>query len=90
MSIFDTATQYQMYHALVLCIIGFYMLHNDSKYLKCASISFIIGILGFSFSLYLYLALNITLIAIITPIGGSFLILGWICLFFFAISFKKV
>ena len=87
MTIFETATRYQMYHALILCCIGFFLLHNENKLLYYSSYSFIVGIILFSFSLYCYLALNITLIAIITPIGGLFLITGWIILFYFALSF---
>ena len=91
MSTFQTATQYQMYHALILCGIGFFTLHSsiNNKILKLSSYSFIIGIVLFSFSLYLYLASNIVLIAIITPFGGIFLIIGWFLLFYFALTYNK-
>ena len=89
MNIYQTATTYQMFHALILCCIGFYLLHNESKYLKYSSYFFIVGMILFSFSLYLYLITNIMLIAIFTPIGGSFLILGWIILLVYGITYKK-
>ena len=48
---FETGVKYQMYHALVLLIIGFnFKLETASE--KYMVYSFIIGILLFSFSIY--------------------------------------
>ena len=85
LEIFNTAIRYQMYHALILCAIGLFLVNNYIKLLIYASYFFIIGIILFSFSLYLYLLLNVTLIVIITPIGGVSLLIGWLVLLYFAI-----
>jgi len=48
---FETGVKYQMYHALVLLLIGFnFKLETESE--KYMVYSFIIGILLFSFSIY--------------------------------------
>jgi uncharacterized membrane protein YgdD (TMEM256/DUF423 family) len=43
---------------------------------------FCLGILTFSGSLYSLVLLNLPSLGIITPIGGSAFIIGWIMLFF--------
>ena len=89
LSVFDTAVRDQMYHSLILSVIGFYILNKHDKYLIYSSYSFIIGVVLFSGSLYLYLPTNIVLFAIVTPVGGLFLILGWLLLFYFALTKMK-
>ena len=82
---FETGVKYQMYHALVLLIIGFnFKLETTSE--KYMVYSFIIGILLFSFSIYglvISSAKNkkLTFLGPITPLGGLFLIIGWLLLF---------
>ena len=82
---FETGVKYQMYHALVLLIIGFnFKLETASE--KYMVYSFIIGILLFSFSIYglvISSAKNkkLTFFGPITPLGGLFLIIGWLLLF---------
>ena len=82
---FETGVKYQMYHALVLLIIGFnFKLETASE--KYMVYSFIIGILLFSFSIYglvISSAKNkkLTFLGPITPLGGLFLIIGWLLLF---------
>ncbi|NOR26959.1 MAG: DUF423 domain-containing protein [Lutibacter sp.] len=83
---FETGVKYQMYHALVLLIIGFnFKLETTSE--KYMVYSFIIGILLFSFSIYgLVISSSknkkLKFLGPITPIGGLFLIAGWGVLFF--------
>ena len=89
LEIYNTAVRYQMYHALILCVIGLFLVKYSNKLLLYASYFFIIGVILFSFSLYLYLLLNIELIAIITPIGGVSLLIGWLLLLYFAINIQK-
>ncbi|MBS3737442.1 MAG: DUF423 domain-containing protein [Psychroflexus sp.] len=82
---FETGVKYQMYHALLLIILGF----NLKTVRKTHSFVFymiVIGIIMFSGSIY-GLATNgltsfdFTTIAFITPIGGSLLILSWLLIF---------
>ena len=89
---FQTGVQYQMYHAFALLITGILFEKYSSKTFEWAGISFLIGIILFSGSLYLLTALKATDtvglkgIGIITPIGGMFFIIGWVL---FVISILK-
>jgi uncharacterized membrane protein YgdD (TMEM256/DUF423 family) len=78
---FETGVKYQMYHALVLLILGFQLTSKITidSYIVSA---FIIGILLFSFSIYglvISSANNkkIRFLGPITPLGGLFLLIGW-------------
>lgn len=81
---FETGVKYQMYHALLLIIIGFNMQHITSyENLLFYSLNF--GIVLFSFSIYglcISSALNkkLKILGPITPIGGLLLLLGWVLL----------
>jgi uncharacterized membrane protein YgdD (TMEM256/DUF423 family) len=79
---FETGVRYQMYHVIVLLIIGFSAI-IDQKTQKWVSLFFVVGILLFSGSIYLIVMKDIFLIntkifTIATPIGGLFLMLGWL------------
>lgn len=83
---FETGVKYQMYHAIVLLLLGF---HLDISATINAYIvySFIIGTILFSFSIYglvLSSANNkkLKFLAPITPLGGLFLVSGWVLLLF--------
>ncbi|WP_372767513.1 DUF423 domain-containing protein [Lutibacter sp.] len=83
---FETGVKYQMYHAIVLLIIGFnFNLETVSE--KYMVYSFMAGILLFSFSIYgltISSAKNkkLRFLGPITPLGGLFLIIGWSLLFY--------
>ncbi|AOW17558.1 hypothetical protein LPB03_08800 [Polaribacter vadi] len=83
---FETGVKYQMYHAIVLLLLGF---HLDISATINAYIvySFIIGTILFSFSIYglvLSSANNkkLKFLGPITPLGGLFLVAGWVLLLF--------
>ncbi len=84
---FQTGVQYQMYHALALLAVAIVFEKFPNKLVRWAGISFCIGILLFSGSLYLLTFLKATGkvglegIGIITPFGGVFFILGWVLFF---------
>ena len=86
-STFQTGVQYQMYHALALIAVAIIFERFPNKLMSWAGISFCIGILLFSGSLYLLTILKATGkvgmegIGIITPFGGLFFIVGWLLLF---------
>jgi uncharacterized membrane protein YgdD (TMEM256/DUF423 family) len=81
---FETGVRYQMYHAILLLIVG------SSSYLKPKSKNAIfylvlIGIILFSGSIYGLATNELTsfdfkTIALLTPIGGLLLIISWIVL----------
>ena len=83
---FQTAVQYQIYHALALLIIAIILDKMPHRFIRWAGNCFIIGVVLFSGSLYLLTLLNIQgsdlvkVIGPITPLGGVFFILGWIAL----------
>lgn len=85
---FETGVKYQMYHALVLLLIGFnFELETSSE--KYMVYSFIIGILLFSFSIYGLVISSVKnkklrFLGPITPLGGLLLVCGW-CLLFYSI-----
>jgi uncharacterized membrane protein YgdD (TMEM256/DUF423 family) len=71
---FEIGVRYQMYHVIVLII---------QKTQKWASRFFIFGIFLFSGSIYLitlkeFFSFNTKIFTILTPIGGLFLITGWL------------
>lgn len=78
---FETGVRYQMYHAFFLFILG--IVPGISEKTRRIVYRFILlGVVFFSFSIYL-LALNsltdadFKAIGFITPVGGTFLLLGW-------------
>lgn len=81
---FETGVKYQMYHALVLLIIGFHF-HETTTLISWIVGAFIIGTILFSFSIYglvlsSMIGKKIRILGPITPIGGLCLVLGWILL----------
>jgi len=85
MDIFQTAVSYQFLHTLAL--LGLICLPDqlvNPKIRHWAAISFALGILIFSGSLYLLVVTHIGALGMITPIGGSAFIVGWLLLFFIA------
>tara|TARA_B110000091_G_C13818026_1_gene478965 strand:+ start:3351 stop:3731 length:381 start_codon:yes stop_codon:yes gene_type:complete len=78
---FETGVKYQMYHGIVLLVLGFNL--NIDTLVDTFSISaFIVGTILFSFSIYglvISSANNkkMRFLGPITPLGGLFLVLGW-------------
>lgn len=71
---YKTGVLYHLIHTAVLLTISL-----NSKYnLKTPFYLILIGVILFSFSLYIYTLTQITAFAMITPIGGIILIIGWI------------
>ena len=80
---FETGVRYQMYHVIILLFVNTYD-GFSIKTKKTISLLFFIGILLFSGSLYAITAGNISAknIWFVTPLGGVFLLSGWLTLFF--------
>ena len=80
---FETGVKYQMYHALLLLLIPMFALSEKTK--KIVWVLLLTGVLFFSGSIY-GLATNeltsfdVTKIALITPLGGTLLIISWVLL----------
>jgi len=85
---FEIGVRYQFYHALALMIVALLKNKLNQKMLSIAGWLFVLGILFFSFSLYLLACSSIlglddfrSILGPMTPIGGVFFILGWLVLF---------
>lgn len=85
----DTATQYHLFHALLLLVIGFFQSQRDSRWIRTAAIAATVGILIFAGSLYLLCITNVAWLGAITPIGGLGFLLAWAALFFHHLSPNK-
>ena len=91
---FQTAVQYQMYHALALLIVATIYERLPDRLIKWSGNLFILGSILFSGSLYLLTALKINdssltrIAGPITPIGGIAFILGWLFLLIAVIKRK--
>jgi uncharacterized membrane protein YgdD (TMEM256/DUF423 family) len=86
---FELAVRYQFYHALALLGCGLLMHHNESRWLRYASFSWVAGVFLFSGSLFLLCFTGLSGIAIITPFGGVMMIAGWAMLFVGALNSEK-
>ncbi|AKG19925.1 DUF423 domain-containing protein [Calothrix sp. 336/3] len=82
LQIFDVGVRYQMYHTLALLAIAILISTQatPSVSLITSGWLFILGIILFSGSLYALSLTNITILGIITPVGGVVFILGWLIL----------
>ncbi len=76
-NIFETGARFQMYHSLLLILIGLVQHSWHSRLLILATIFISVGILIFSGSLYIIALSGISIIGAITPVGGVSLIIGW-------------
>jgi uncharacterized membrane protein YgdD (TMEM256/DUF423 family) len=74
--IWERAVFYQFIHTVAIFTIA---LSNQQKLFKSAY-AFLLGIVLFSFSLYLYSATGIKFFAMITPLGGLGFLTGWLLL----------
>ena len=81
LSVFKTGVDYQFYHSFALALVGLSLVAQNieqSMFLTWAFICFCIGIIFFSGSLYLLALTKMKVFGPITPLGGLFLILGWL------------
>ena len=84
LGVFQTGVSYHMYHSLAALAVGILShIFPKVRLLKFSAYSFLLGIVFFSGSLYLLALTELPLIGMITPIGGTFFIFGWIMLCIF-------
>ena len=95
LEIFETATRYQMYHALALALVavllmqsGLMQVETVQPWLNAAGYAFIAGFIVFSGSLYALSFSGVKVLGAVTPIGGVALMVGWGCMAIAALSFK--
>ena len=93
LSTLQTGITYHMYHSLAILSVSVLSLHfPQARLLKLSAYSFLLGIILFSGSLYILALTEVRGVGIITPVGGIFLIAGWIalCLFGARTNFQKL
>jgi len=83
-SAYETGVQYHFYHTFAIFIAAWLTTHFQSKIFQKAGWFFLAGMIGFSGSLYLLATRSILgieswakILGPITPIGGTFFIIGW-------------
>jgi uncharacterized membrane protein YgdD (TMEM256/DUF423 family) len=80
MQVFQTASRYHMYHALAIGLAAFLMRGAAIVPAQAAAGLFLIGIILFSGSLYIFALTQARGLALVTPFGGFSLLAGWIAL----------
>jgi uncharacterized membrane protein YgdD (TMEM256/DUF423 family) len=76
----ETAAQYQMFHALALLAVGLLTMHRCGLAINLAGTAMTLGTLLFSGCLYGWVLGGPKWLVMLVPIGGSLLIVGWVCL----------
>lgn len=88
MTIFETGIKYHFYHTLaLLALLSFSKENVLLKPVQSICMTWLIGIIIFSGSLYLLAITEIRWLGAITPIGGVAMIIGWLWL---AVSARKI
>ncbi len=88
-STFETGVKYQFYHSFGLILIGFLLQKNENKLLLTSGMLMFLGILLFSFSLYVLAITGIKYLGIITPFGGVLFVVSWILLLIYLVKYLK-
>ena len=74
---FELAVRYQFYHCLAILFVGIIMDKFSGSAIQWTPLLMLLGVILFSGSLYIYSLTNIKAFAMVTPIGGLFLLAGW-------------
>ena len=80
LAVFQTGVHYQMLHALALLGLAALWQRLGGRLLTAAGVCFCVGILLFSGSLYALTLSGISVLGMITPVGGLMFLVGWLCL----------
>lgn len=88
--IWDTAVQYQMFHAAALLVVGILgYIFGSTKALRVATWTMNLGVVFFTGSLFVLALTEIKVLGAITPIGGVLFLTGWISIIVAAKNFRK-
>jgi len=88
LAIFDTGCRYHLAHALALLALTGLAPFLQEKTLGLVSKLWVLGVVIFSGSLYLLALTGIRRWGVVTPVGGLFLLGGWLTLFLGTVSSK--
>ena len=89
MEVYKTANFYHFIHAVLGTFLCFQFNYFKETILKIATVFFLVGIFIFSGSLYTLVITDILWLGAITPIGGTFFIIGWFLLIVFGVKYVK-
>lgn len=84
LEVYKTGVLYQLVHSAVLLALSISTLIKA----KLPSVFFLLGIILFSFSLYIYSTSGIRTFAMITPVGGFCFLIGWLLIIYEAVKLK--
>lgn len=79
---FKTGVLYHLIHTCALLAIALY---GNPRFYNSA-LFFLIGIILFSFSLYVYSTTGVKFLAMITPLGGISFLIGWGLLIYYQLK----
>lgn len=85
LEIYKTGVTYQLLHSIAILAIALSGKSNFSS----SALFFLIGIILFSISLYLYAVTGTMIFAMITPIGGLSFLIGWLMIIIQAVKGSK-
>jgi len=85
--VYNTAVEYQFYHALGLFVVAFVAHFTNTKKVNLSGNIMFGSIYIFSGSLYIMTITGIKWLGAITPIGGTGFIIAWVLLF---LSVKEI
>jgi uncharacterized membrane protein YgdD (TMEM256/DUF423 family) len=77
---FEVGVRYQMYHAFALLAVAWAASQTQSGLIPWSGWCFVAGTLIFSGSLYALTLTGVKIWGAVTPIGGLFLLSGWLIL----------
>jgi uncharacterized membrane protein YgdD (TMEM256/DUF423 family) len=82
--VYKTGVFYHFLHTIILLVLALTSVFKANL----PSIFFLIGIILFSFSLYIYSISGIKFFAMVTPFGGVCFLVGWLLIIYEAIRIK--
>lgn len=76
-----TGVRYHFFHAVAILVVGILatIFAQRPKLLDLSAVLFLLGILGFSGSLYLYVLTKIKIFGMTAAGGGVLMVAGWVC-----------
>jgi uncharacterized membrane protein YgdD (TMEM256/DUF423 family) len=80
LDIWSTAAQYHLIHAVVVLVLALSVSKGGVALGPWPVTGFTSGVVLFSFSLYAYVLTGVPMFAMVTPLGGTVLILSWLLL----------
>lgn len=89
-SVYQTAVQYQLLHAVVLAAVSILLFLGIGRdWPHRAALCLVAGTLVFSGSLYLMCLSGIGWLGAVTPLGGVLLLCGWLCVLLAGMNARK-